>query len=80
MKTDEKSDLNKNTAILPVALENKLYFTAKEFGTLVGVSGVTVYRWHKIGLLQMKQYTPKCKMVPRAELERFMRGEMMEVR
>jgi len=64
----------------------KLFFTAKEFGSLAGVSKETVYRWAKLKnekgepLLIMKEFSPKEKRIPRSELERYLRGEMMEPR
>jgi len=68
----------KETTIKEVG--SKLFYTAKEFGIIAGVSKETVYRWNNIGLIQMKQFTPKCKMIPLSEVERFNRGEMMEER
>ena len=71
-------EINPVTIKLPPELEDRLFFTPAEYGNLIGKSSVTVLRWHRIGWLKMKRFSPKCLMVPRSELERYMQGEMME--
>ena len=73
-----KTDFNPVDIKLPQELENRLFFTPKEFGSLVGASRDTVYRWHRLGYIKLTKFSPRCHMVPKSELERYMRGEMME--
>jgi excisionase family DNA binding protein len=61
-----------------IPLEERKFFTYAEFGRLVGVSGLTVWRWVRLGYLRAARFSPRCVMIPRAELERYERGEMME--
>ena len=72
------SEVNPVTIKLPPELEHRLFFTPKEFGDLLGISSVTVLRWGKRGWLKLRKFSPKCFMVPLSELERYMRGDMME--
>ena len=69
--------INPVTIKLPPELEDRLFFTPEEFGRLVGKSATTVFRWHRLGWLKMRQFSPKCWMVPLSELERYKIGEMM---
>jgi predicted site-specific integrase-resolvase len=61
-----------------IPLEEKLFFTYKEFGSMIGKSDITIRRWVKDGLLHPKEYSPRCWMLPRSELERYQQGKMME--
>jgi excisionase family DNA binding protein len=61
-----------------IPLSEKKFFTYAEFGSIVGVSGHTVYMWVRNGYLRAARFSPRCVMIPRAELERYERGEMME--
>jgi len=70
-------DFNPETIKLPPELENRLFFTPNEFGALVKASIASLHRWRRAGWLKMTQFTPRCYMVPRSELERYSRGEMM---
>ena len=63
---------------LPPELEGRLWFHLDEFGEIIGVTANTVSRWGKLGLLKITKFSPRCQMVKKSELERFMRGEMME--
>ena len=69
---------NPETITLPPELEGRLFFTAAEFGKMVGKTATTVLRWRRMGYLKMRQFSPNFYMVPKSELERYMRGEMME--
>jgi excisionase family DNA binding protein len=60
-----------------VPLAERNFFTYEEFGQLAGVTKQTVYMWVKKGYLRAVQFSPKCVMISRAELERYERGEMM---
>ncbi|MDR0759586.1 MAG: helix-turn-helix domain-containing protein [Treponema sp.] len=60
-----------------IPLKEKLFFTYTDFGLLIGVSKQTVYRWVKLGYLRAARFSPQCVMIPRSELERYERGEMM---
>ena len=71
-------DFNPEKIILPPELEGRLFFTPKEFGALVGVHRGTIFRWAQAGYLKLTKFSPRCSMVPKSELERYMRGEMME--
>jgi excisionase family DNA binding protein len=61
-----------------IPLAEKRFFTYAEFGSIVGVTGHTVYMWVRKGYIRAARFSPKCVMIPRAELERYERGEMME--
>jgi hypothetical protein len=37
-----------------------------------------VYTWVKKGYLRAARFSPQCVMIPRGELERYERGEMMK--
>ncbi|MDR2049739.1 MAG: helix-turn-helix domain-containing protein [Treponema sp.] len=59
-----------------VPVEEKKFFTYTEFARLV-VTKTTIYRWVKEGYLKTARFSPRCVMIPRSELERYGRGEMM---
>ena len=58
-------------------LERK-FFTYAEFASIIGVHRQTIYMWVKKGYLRAARFSPQCVMIPRSELERYERGEMME--
>jgi excisionase family DNA binding protein len=60
-----------------VPLEERKFFTYAEFARFVGVTKQTVYIWVKKGYLRAARFSPQCVMIPRGELERYERGEMM---
>jgi excisionase family DNA binding protein len=60
-----------------IPLSEKKFFTYAEFGSIVGVSKTTVYMWVRNGYLKAARFSPRCVMIPRAELERYEKGEMM---
>jgi excisionase family DNA binding protein len=59
-----------------VPLSEKKFFTHEEFGSLVGVKKITVYWWVRKGYLRAARFSPRCVMIPRAELERYEKGEI----
>jgi excisionase family DNA binding protein len=59
-----------------VPLSEKKFFTYEEFGGIVGVKKQTVYRWVREGYLRAARFSPRCVMIPRAELERYEKGEI----
>jgi excisionase family DNA binding protein len=61
-----------------IPLSEKKFFTYAEFGSIVGVVRHTVYMWVRNGYLRAARFSPRCVMIPRSELERYERGEMME--
>jgi excisionase family DNA binding protein len=63
-----------------VPLSEKKFFTYAEFASIIGVHKQTVYMWVRRGYLRAARFSPQCVMIPRAELERYERGEMMEQR
>ena len=65
---------------LPPELVGKLFLTTQEFAKVAGVSRGCVYNWSRKGFLRLRQFRPRCRMVPRDEVLRFLRGEMMEPR
>jgi excisionase family DNA binding protein len=67
----------KNMTATNVPLEERKFFTYEEFGRLIGVNKHTVYMWVRRGYLRAARFSPKCVMIPRGELERYERGEMM---
>ena len=74
-----KNGFDPETA-LPPELEGKLFLTTQEFAKIAGVSRECVYGWGKKGFLRLRQFQPRCRMVPREEVLRYLRGEMMEPR
>jgi hypothetical protein len=73
-------DFNPEQIALPPELEGKLFLTTQEFAKLAGVTSQCVYGWAKAGYLRLKKYSPRCSMVPRSEVLRYLMGEMMEPR
>ena len=63
---------------LPPELEGRQFFHLDEFGKIIGVTANTVSRWGKLGLIKITKFSPRCQIVKKSELERFLRGEMME--
>jgi hypothetical protein len=61
-----------------IPLLEKKFLTYEEFGSIVGVTGHTVDLWVRNGYLKAARFSPRCVMIPRTELERYERGEMME--
>jgi excisionase family DNA binding protein len=59
-----------------IPLSEKKFFTYAEFGGLVGVGKITVYNWVRKGYLRAARFSPRCVMIPRAELERYEKGEL----
>jgi len=74
------NDFNPEKITLPPELEGKLFLTMQEFAKLAGISRSSVYGWGKKGYLRLKKYSPCCLMVPKNEVLRYLRGEMMEPR
>jgi hypothetical protein len=72
------SDFNPLTITLLPELKGRLFFTVKEFGSLVGKSREAIFRWARLGYIKLIKFSPRNSMVSIKELERFMRGEMME--
>jgi len=68
------------TSYLPPELENRPYLSPEEFGKHIGRSGATVLRWGRKGWLRLKEFSPRNWMVPIGEVQRYMRGEMLEPR
>jgi len=73
-------DFNPEQITLPPELEGKLFLTTREFAALAHVTRECVYGWAKAGYIRLKKYSPRCSMVPRNEVLRYLRGEMMEPR
>jgi len=73
-----KSDFDPEKIALPPELEGRLFLTFEEFGALIGVTGQTVYKWSRRGIVKIKRFTPKCSRVPIAEVDRLRRGELMD--
>ena len=65
---------------LPPELVGKLFLTTQEFAKIAGVTRECIYGWAKAGHIRLKKYSPRCSMVPRNEVLRYLRGEMMEPR
>jgi excisionase family DNA binding protein len=59
-----------------IPLAERKFFTYAEFGGLIGVSKMTVYAWVRKGYLRAARFSPRCVMIPRAELERYEKGEL----
>ena len=71
-------ELEKNH--LPPELQGKLFLTTQEFADLAKVTRECIYGWAKAGYIRLKKYSPRCSMVPKDEVLRYLRGEMMEPR
>jgi hypothetical protein len=59
-----------------IPLSEKKFFTYAEFGSIVGVSRITVWQWVRKGYLKAARFSPRCVMIPRGELERYEKGEI----
>ena len=75
---ENMAEINPITIQLPPEMEGRSFFTPAEFGRLVGKSSTTILRWGRFGWIRLRRFSPKCLMVPRCELDRYMSGEMME--
>jgi hypothetical protein len=69
-----------NNDFNPPELEGRLFLTIQEFARIAGVTKACVYKWGQKGHLRLKKFSPNCRMVPRDEVLRYLRGEMMEPR
>jgi hypothetical protein len=61
---------------IPDAFANRVFFTDKEFGVIIGRHGGTIARWRREGYIKGRHFGSRCVMIPRSELERFIRGEI----
>jgi len=50
-----------------------------ERGEIIGKPTVNI-RYAEAGYIRLKKYSPRCSMVPRNEVLRYLRGEMMDPR
>jgi hypothetical protein len=65
-----------NEACIPEAFANRMFFTDAQVAGIIGVSAVSVGRWRREGYIKGRHFGRRCVMIPRAELERFIRGEI----
>jgi excisionase family DNA binding protein len=54
------------------------FLSYREFASIIGVTHTTICRWVKKGYLRAARFSPRYVMIPRSELDRYRRGEMME--
>jgi len=71
-------EINPENIKLPDGLEGRQFLTAAEFGGLLGMSGATINRWIKLGIVRARQFTPRCRMIPIDEVERLKTEGLME--
>jgi hypothetical protein len=71
---------NPLTITIPEHLKGRLFFTYEEFGSLAGKCKHTVRNWVRLGWLKYTQFSPRCRMIPIAELKRLRDGKLMEQR
>ena len=65
---------------IPLEIADHKFFTIREFAQIIRVSKETVHNWHRLGHLEFTQFSPGRFFVPRAELDRYIAGKMMEPR
>jgi hypothetical protein len=61
---------------IPEAFGKRMFFTDAEVGEIAGRDRQTIGRWRRQGYLKCSYYGKRCVMIPRAEVERFIRGEI----
>jgi hypothetical protein len=65
-----------NEIHVPNEFANRMFFTDKEFAGIVGVCGTSIARWRRAGYIKGRHFGRRTVMIPRIELERFIRGEI----
>jgi hypothetical protein len=65
-----------NEVNIPEAFATRMFFTDKEFAGIVGVSDQSIARWRRAGYIKGRHFGRRTVMIPRIELERFIRGEI----
>jgi hypothetical protein len=65
-----------NEVHIPEAFASRMFFTDKEFAGIVGVCGQSIARWRRAGYIKARHFGRRTVMIPRIELERFIRGEI----
>jgi hypothetical protein len=65
-----------NEACIPEAFANRMFFTDAQVAGIIGVSAVSVGRWRREGYIKARYFGKRCVMIPRSEVERFIRGEI----
>ncbi|MDR2717181.1 MAG: helix-turn-helix domain-containing protein [Treponema sp.] len=71
-------DLEKITQ-LP-ELKGEFFLTPKEFAKIAGITPECVYGWGRAGYIKLKRFSPRRLMVPKSEVLRYLKGEMMETK
>jgi hypothetical protein len=54
----------------------RMFFTSAEVGEIAGRDRQTIDRWRRQGYFKANYFGKRCAMIPRAEVERFIRGEI----
>jgi hypothetical protein len=73
------TEFNPETMTVPKKLLDRKFLTFKEFGSLVGgLQAQTIRKWYHKGIIQAVRITPRCTMIPSTELDRLVRGELMD--
>jgi hypothetical protein len=61
---------------IPEAFANRMFFTDAEVTEIIGVCAVSISRWRRAGYIKGRYFGRRCVMITRAEVERFIRGEI----
>jgi hypothetical protein len=65
-----------NEIHIPEAFGKRMFFTDAEVAEIAGRDRQTIARWRRQGYFKANYYGKRCVMIPRAEVERFIRGEI----
>ena len=76
----KRADIIPEKIRLPGRLGGRMFLSYKEFGSLLGVSDRTVRHWVSSGYLKAAEFSPRYRMIPLSELERYKEGRLMEKR
>jgi hypothetical protein len=65
-----------NEVHIPEAFATRMFFTDAEVAEIIGVCTVSISRWRRAGYIKGRYFGRRCVMITRAEVERFIRGEI----
>jgi len=71
-------ELNIEEIELPLELKGRQWLSFSEFGSLLGLKVSTIRSWKRKGIIKAQQFSPRCYMIHKSEVDRLYRGELME--
>jgi hypothetical protein len=75
-KPGGKAMTDPNKIQIPEAFAKRMFFTSAEVGEIAGRDKLTIARCRRLGFLNAAHFRTQCAMIPRTEVERFIRGEI----